>query len=498
MDRLLRSVVVSWLACTTLVGCVELDGAAVSGRELGLAEGDAQLRLVHASATSGAFDIYLGDGEAPRWAAITFASVTDYVAVPAGAVQIAVRPAGAAASTAPLFALGTSLAEGDRVTLVADGVVGSSVEAVKFRVQAVAEAFAPAEPGTLRVRFVQASHALQNAGYDVGADGTVEVAGLAPFATSEPAGLAVPASPKPVQLAVHAGTPNRRLTAFTLPATALTEGEELLVIPTGVPAVVPRDPRGLALLLVGRGTLALVRQNPTLYLLPAIPNAAGVDLHLFGALLGGVQVADEAGFGSLTAVQVPANRSGYGLLALDGAADADTAGAPLAFALTGTLEAGERYLVVASGFRGDCASARPGVQVAVIRDQFATAQTASGRLRAVAAAADAPALDLGRFPPGDNTPFTSIAGLDGLAYGATSPAEGTEIPAVPLNPALRPTGTDTAIRFRFGSLASVDRVLAVIAGAHAPAAGDVGPRLVMVKAANSGAWTAQVVAPPQQ
>jgi hypothetical protein len=131
----------------------------------------------------------------------------------------------------------------------------------------------------------------------------------------------------------------------------------------------------------------------------------------------------------------------------------------------------------------------------VLTEGFTAPLSGPGYLRAVAASPGAPLLDVGRFPPGATSAFVQLAGLAGLAYGTASAPAGVQAPATPLNPGVRPTGTTSALRFSFSALTTTERAFGVVAGAWAPATGEVGPRFVVVKTPASGAWTAQALSP---
>src|SRR5262249_47649941 len=165
--------------------------------------------------------------------------------------------------------------------------------------------------------------------------------------------------------------------------------------------------------------------------------------------IGIVQIAKGVGFAALApALQVPPNDNGYELIVTEPATDpGDLTGAPLAFESTGPLVAGERYLAIASGF---AARAHERVHVTIEHDGFDRMVTANGRIRAVAASPDAPAVDVGQFPPGTGTPFVGLAGLDNLAYRASSAEAGVEVTPAPLNPGVQVTGTTDAMRYRTG------------------------------------------------
>jgi hypothetical protein len=453
-----------------------------------------QLRFVHGSPTSPAFDVYLGQSATPLFTAVEFGTATPYATVDPAGIQLVLRSAGAAPTAAPVFTSDVIAAQaGDTVTSFAGGVLGSTLATIKFRIQPYTEAFAAAERGQASVRFVHDSHGVAIAGFDIAADGVIEAPAVAPFTASDAAGIAVPRHR--MQLAIDTGSPAARLTSFTVPHDVLAQRGGIFLALVGLPTFVPHDARGLALLAVGRDTTALIRQDPTVYVLPLIPDAAAVDVFAIGARIGIVQAAKGVGFGALAAkLQVSPSDHGYELaVTLASDQTGELTGAPLTFASTGPLAAGERYLAIASGF---AARSHAGVQVTVEQDGFDRTVTAAGRMRAVAASPDAPAVDVGQFPPGDGTPFVGLTGMANLGYLAASDPAGVEVAAgAPLNPGVQVTGTTQSLRFLSGAPTATDRVFGVVAGAFAPATGEVGSRFIVVKTPPSGAWTATALSP---
>lgn len=496
MNAVIRHLGLLCLSGAVLAGCA--DPAAPVAPELdsipSASAESVQLRFVHGSPTSPAFDIYLGASASPLFTAVGFGSATPYAAVAPDGIQLVLRTAGAAPTAAPVFTSEVITAQaGDRITSFAGGVLGSTLATIKFRIQPYTEAFAAAERGQARVRFVHDSHGVATAGFDVDADGAIEAPAVAPFTASDAAGIAVPR--QRTQLAIDTGNPASRLTSFTLPRDVLAQRGGIFLALVGLPTFVPHDDRGMALLAVGRDTTALIRQDPTVYLLPLIPDAAAVDAFAIGARIGIVQAAKAVGFGAFAPrLQVQPTDGGYELVVTRSAdGSGELTGAPLAFASTGPLAAGERYLAIASGF-GERAHGR--VEVTVEQDGFDRTVTAAGRMRAVAASPDAPAVDVGQFPPGDGTAFVGLPGMADLAYLADSDPAGVEVAAgAPLNPGVQVTGTTQSLRFLSGALTATDRVFGIVAGAFAPVTGEVGSRFIVVKTPPSGAWTATVLSP---
>lgn len=454
-----------------------------------------RLRFVHGSPTSGAFDIYAGTSTTPLFTAVAFGSATPYARVLPAGLQLVLRTAGAAPTDAPVYTSDPIVAQaGDTITSIAGGVLGSAAATVKFRVKPYTEAFAAAGRGQAVVRFVHDSHGLAPASFDLEADGTIEVAGVAAFTASDAAGVAVDRAHHDVQLAIDTGNPARKLTSFTLPHEVLEQRGGIFLALVGVPAFVPHDTRGLALLAVGRHSATLIRQNPTVYVLPAIPDATGIDVFAIGHRIPVTKAGDNLGFGVLSpALQVAPSDRGYELIVTRSATGSDAfSGFPLAFQSTGPLVAGERYLAIASGF-ADRGHAR--VRVTIEQEGFDRTVTASGRMRAFAASPDAPAVDIGQFAPGAGTPFIGTPGLDNLAYRQASAAAGVEVGPAPLNPGVRVTGTSNAVRFSFSALLVTERVFGIVAGAFAPRAGDVSTSFIVVSAPASGSWTSELLSP---
>jgi hypothetical protein len=151
--------------------------------------------------------------------------------------------------------------------------------------------------------------------------------------------------------------------------------------------------------------------------------------------------------------------------------------------------------VVASGFEAHsyAGGPRPAVTLSFYRDGFNTALSGSGLVRVIDAAGDAPAVDVGRIPPG----ATSFVPFDASTVGVTwqqAPGEtGFAVPQVPLNPAIN--AGSQALRFKYSSLSSVDRAFGVVAGAFAPSGDDKALGLVVIKATTAGNWTATLLSP---
>lgn len=134
------------ILCGALAGCAASDGELATDRFAG-ALSATQLRIVHASATSDPFDIYLGATATPAFTGVAFGAATAYIAVSTGSTEVALRPAGAAASDPPVFTSSITVNEGESVTAVAASLLGSTLDGVRFRVEGFVEHREPTRSG---------------------------------------------------------------------------------------------------------------------------------------------------------------------------------------------------------------------------------------------------------------------------------------------------------------------------------------------------------------
>src|SRR4029079_18695023 len=122
--------------------------------------------------------------------------------------------------------------------------------------------------------------------------------------------------------------------------------------------------------------LGFIKQNPTVYALHAGPDAPEVDL-----CAGDTTLVSHISFGDLAAVQVPP-----GSYQIDAyVAPSGCKGTPALSDDAGPLQAGERYLVVATGELG-AAMGEPPLQLQTYVDRFDLDQPEQGALRLVHAA----------------------------------------------------------------------------------------------------------------
>ncbi|MBN1208034.1 MAG: DUF4397 domain-containing protein [Myxococcaceae bacterium] len=446
------------------------------------------LRLVHASPDAPAVDVYIQGQQEPLITQLTYGTATGDLPIPYGSQVLEFRPAGTAATSPPVFSTDPiDFIPAERVTAVAAGLLNARSEDNSFRVLALAEGTGEPTPNTASVRIVHAGADAPTVGIDVGNDGSVEVADLDRFADTGRTAVALPPGIS-LQVGIVSET-GEKVTAFTLPT--LSAGTEVILVATGLLSAAPHQPEGFALLAVGReGSIGFVLQNPVVYALHASPDAPAVDI--FSA---GTEVADDLTFGELSSpIQVPP-----GTYALDffshQAGREQPAGDPAAQGNTPMLTAGQRYLVVASGFLGRTGEARR-FSLLSYAESFAEAGE-QVRLRLVHAVPDAPAVDVGPLDNQGLLPEESVTFQD-LAYSQASAPEGVALPASPI--AAGVTAANAAEREPLLSF-SIDlsplqgnSLFLVAAGALSPQEGEQRFQLVLVNT-TSTPWSTQSVAP---
>ncbi|MGE6760413.1 DUF4397 domain-containing protein [Corallococcus interemptor] len=379
-----------------------------------------QLRIVQAAPGAPAMDVYLAGNATPVARAVAYGATTPYLSRDAAYVTVELRPAGAPADSRPVLSREINMEAGTRWTLVAAGAFGSSDSDAAMRTLLLRDNTVPADGGQTRVRIVNAGTDAPTVDVDLGNDGSVEVGGLGRFKDSGEAALVLPSG---AAFQVGLRWNGRSLTSFTVPAAG--SGTDTLIVATGLMSAPARAGDGFSLLTAGRdGTLAILRQNPTVYVLHASPDAPALDLFASGQELSG-----GLSYGALSApLQMPP-----GAYTLDFFAAAPGTGrpegAPMVTAATPTLVPGERYLMVASGYLAPPRPAAAPFKLLPLMDRFAS-DPSNLRLRWVHAAADTPAVDVGPLgserrvlpdAPFLDVPFASATAQDGLPlpFGGT-------------------------------------------------------------------------------
>jgi hypothetical protein len=435
------------------------------------------LRAIHASPDAPPVDVYANDGTTPLVEDLAYGDVTGYLDVPEGTYNIQLRAAGSAASTMPVYETGDlTLSEGDIVTALATGFLGSNDAADEFRILPLFEDFTSAGAGTARVRIVHASPDAPTVAIDVANDGTPEVAALARFEDTGVAGLELP-SGTALQIGIWAGTPLARVTAFTTPE--LPDGGELFVIAVGSLQLLPREDAGFALLAVSAspgGAIGVIRQNPTVYALHGGPDAPAVDI-----FAGEAELVNNLAFADLSGgVQVPPGSYTLDFFPTSPGSDRP-AGDPAASFDTPILNGGERYLAIASGFLSPDGAGEQAFNLVAFRDAFDLTDESNARIQAIHASPDAPAVDIGTVSGG----VIDAVVFENLVYPAGKPDAGASVPAAALTLGVAPTGdVNPVATFDVTTVAGL-RAYAVAIGALAPDLGEEAFRLAII---NTGVW----------
>lgn len=447
--------------------------------------GMAIVRVVHGSPDAPVVDVYVKGSDKPIVTGLMYGQTSGWLEVPPGSYEFELR-GGPSKPTDPIaYKTGVlTIPAGAKISAVAAGLIGSQDTDAAFRVIPVVEGFQAAGPGNARVRVLHAGSDAPSVDLDVGNDDPTkpEVAGLARFSDTGAAGVALPAG-KALAIGIAAG--GNRVTAFTTPK--LPEGAEILVIATGLLGKLARERDGFALLAVGpNGSIGFVKQDPRVYTLHGSPDTPRID-----AFVGTSELIDDLGFGELSKpLQVPPGSYTIDVFAHT-AGSARPGGAPALSAPSGMLEAGERYLTVASGFLASAGSgAASSLRLLAYREAFALG-TGKAQLRAVHASPDAPEVDIGLA--------TTTAKIDpvlfaGLTFSQASAPEGLGASAGHLPVGVTPAGLNSSIVARVTLPATnAQRAFVLAGGALNPARGQ-GFRFFLVDTAASP-WTVTTALP---
>lgn len=352
-----------------------------TGQDLGLsdlvevdlvapADDAAAFRLVHAAASLGRVDVYVADGETPLVADLAFGDATPFAPFEAAPLRVDVRPAGASASSPPLFTDFVDLAPGQRVSgIAADPTLGAPAQAA--RVLPVVEDWGNDVAGRARVRFVHAGADLP----------PVEVDGLgpsaptvAPFDATARAGITLDIDGG-VSLSLTDAADGAPITRFTSPE--LVAGDEILLVAAGRRDSLAREPDGLQLLAIGTdGPLDPILQDPEVYVLHGSGDAARLEL-CSDALT--QPIAADVAFGEMVRTRIPPATYNLEIFGYP----AGCTGA----ALNGegnvtTFEPGERYLVLLTG-EETADEDEASIQAAAFRDDFTLGDAVNARVQFV-------------------------------------------------------------------------------------------------------------------
>ncbi|MBU8895715.1 DUF4397 domain-containing protein [Corallococcus sp. M34] len=379
----------------------------------------AQIRVLHASPDAPPVDVYVEGSTRPLAVRVAYGSTTTYATLPPGDITVELRASGSAATTAPLLTTHVTLEQEARWTVVVAGLFAGHDPASVFRALSLREPPRDAvAPDQAQVRLVNAGVDAPTLGFDVGDDGTVDTELLERFASTGDATGDVPAG-EPLQLGVVLGTNAEHVTSFTLPP--LVAGTQTLIVATGLMTEPARAGNGFSLLMAGRdGTLAILRQNPVVYAVHASPDAPTMEL-----FAGARALFAPLSFGTMSGpVQVPPGE--YTLDAFGVTLDhVRPAGAPAASSRTPELVAGERYLLVASGYLAPPTPQSPAFTLLPFAEGFSH-DSSNVLVRLVHAAPSSPAVDVGLVGPEQrvlqDAPFVD------QSFGGASAASGLPLP----------------------------------------------------------------------
>lgn len=444
-------------------------------------DGMAMVRVVHASSDAPKVDIWANG--APLVSSLSFGEASEWINVPPGSYDLEIKAAGASASDPAVYSVsGLTLAEGEKLSAVAAGLLTSSADSSKLRVLPVREDFAPSGSGNAILRVVHASPDAPTVAIDLHNDdpSSPEITNLDRFGSTAAEGFPLTAGEK-LQIGIDAN--GQRVTAFTTPE--LPEGAEILVVATGLVSEKADEPDGFALLAIGpTGAIGFVKQNPFVYALHASPNAPAVDLYAAETKLAG-----GLAFGALAGpVQVPP-----GDYPIDfRAAGADPTSAPAATAQTGDIAAGGTYLSIATGLLGG--SGNEAFRLVSLQEQFADASPDSALARVVHCSPDAPAVDLGVL---NVEGVVSPVLIPNLSFGEATGAGGLDLGIGTLPLGVTPAGANSTVVASFHvTTAPGLRAFAIASGALSAKKGE-SFRLLVVNTQTSP-WSVATIQPQPQ
>lgn len=334
----------------------------------------AEVRVVHASADAGPVDVYAAGSSEPLLENVEYTDASAWLSVDAGELTVELRPAGAPADSDPVYTSDTlTLAEGDRVSAIAAGLLGAKDKDTSFRLLPIAESWGNEIADRARIRVIHA-----------GADAPpIEVDGLEgdPISLERYADADADGVPVDVaggeQIEILAG--GNVVTSFTTPAIA--ESDEVLIVATGLLGSLAREDGGFGLIAVGQGgQLGFIRQDPELFTLHGARDAEALEL-----CAGSVPLAANIDYSDIASVRVsPGN---YDTSLYDYPAGCTGEVLNVGGNATGDLEAGERYLFLITGERNpetvDGQPPEPGIQVLPLLDEFTLGDEGAGKYRFV-------------------------------------------------------------------------------------------------------------------
>ncbi len=317
---------------------------------------ETMVRLVHAAPDLGPVDVYVAGDSVPLVGGLDYAEASDRLTVDAGDYTFEFRAAGAEAVEPALFVSEVvTVAEGAPSSIIAAGLT-VGVAADELRLITVQEDWGTSLADRARVRVIHAGSdapSLTVAGLE-GPDFIVDR-----FGGSDPDGVPIPtAGGDRIELLDSDGL----RTAFTAPP--LTEGDEVLLVATGLFGSLAREEDGFALIAVGdQGALGRIRQDPQVFTVHGARDAAVLE-NCTGT--GGSAVAANLSYGEVQNAFVSPGEYNFEVHNYpSGCTGALNPGGTA----SGPLEAGERYMLLLTG-EVTPVDMEPGIQVAPFQERF--------------------------------------------------------------------------------------------------------------------------------
>ncbi len=316
---------------------------------------DGSVRVVHAAPDAGAVDVYAAGSTEPLVTGLAYAEASDWLLVDAGDYSFELRPAGADPLDAPLYTTElVEIGEDERVSLIAAGLVAGAPES-SLRLLPVVENWGPDLADRARARLIHA-----------GADSpTLTVDGLEgpPFDLSrfdDSAAAGVPldvAGGERIELFDDPAL----LTVFTAPP--LAEGDQVLLVATGLFSSLAWQDDGFVLLAVGEnGLLGRIRQDPQVFTLHGAYDAGNLE-----NCTNDFEVAANFNFGEIQSAFLSPGEYDFQIFGYPSGCTGESLNS--GGNASGMLEAGERYLLLLTGEQTPVGS-EPALQVATFRDRF--------------------------------------------------------------------------------------------------------------------------------
>lgn len=443
------------------------DGTATGG------EGNAQVRVIHASAGAPAVDVWVQGADSPAFTDVEYGENEEYIEVPEGDYVFEIRAAGAGADEDPVYTTDSiSLAADGAYTAIATGNLGSEDEADSFRVLALEDGFG--DPGDAAlVRIVHASANAPTVAIDVGDDEDVEIESLERFADTGAEGVELPAG-EPIQIAIRAN--GDRITAFTA---QLEAGSTSYVLATGIPGLyAPGSTLGFKLLATDAdGGETFIDQNPWIFAVHGSHDTPPVDACVAGV---DTPVFEDLAFGQAAVRQVPPSTYTFNFYEGDEANPQTCDGTAAIDPVELELMAGTETLAIATGSFVDGE-----LQIVTPDTGFGAPPQSGASVRFFHAAADVEAVDFGTVTDGTfTTASTNVAPLASRVQES--------FPAGDITFAVAENGETTPVVEGTTNLADPSRAFIIAIGSADPQ-GEEAPLALLRGSASELPWTFEVI-----